>query len=46
MPNVGKKEYVFFAKCGLCLKANKKSLPLYGGEANQMFSQRNNPYCE
>jgi hypothetical protein len=24
----------------------KKCLPLYGGEAYQMFSQRNNPYCD
>lgn len=24
----------------------KNCLPLYGGEAYQMFSQRNNPYCD
>lgn len=25
---------------------HKKSLLVYGQEATQMFSQRNNPYCE
>ena len=25
---------------------DKKIPPTYGGEVNQMFSQRNNPYCE